>query len=82
MHYTTGLNASKKENDTNNRFEIFYARGVIVTLQSTKTTLLAWHYFWREEIESDTFWTDLLLHNALLRNAILHYAITKYYIKQ
>ena len=25
MHYTTALNASKKENDTNYRFEIFYA---------------------------------------------------------
>ena len=44
MHYTTALNASKKENDTNYRFEFFYACAVIVTSQSAKTTLLAWHY--------------------------------------
>ena len=37
----------KKENDTNYRFEIFYACAVIVTLQSAKTPLLAWHYFGR-----------------------------------
>ena len=50
MHYTTVLTASKKENDTNYQFEIFYRWAVIVTLQSAKTTLLAWHYFWREEL--------------------------------
>ena len=61
VHYTTALNASKKENDTKYLFEIFYACAVIVTLQSAKTTLLAWHYFWREEIRLDTFWTDLVL---------------------
>ena len=55
MHYMTALNASKKENDTNCRFEIFCACVVIVTSQFTKTTLLVWHYFWREEIESNTF---------------------------
>ena len=60
MHYTTALNASKKENDTNCWFEFFYGWAVIVTLQSTKNTLLAWHYFWQEEIRSDTFWTDLI----------------------
>ena len=27
MHYTTALNAEKKENDTNYRFEIVYAWG-------------------------------------------------------
>ena len=31
----------KKKNDTNYRYEIFYAYAVIVTLQSAKTTLLA-----------------------------------------
>ena len=40
MHYITALNASKKENDTNYWFEIFYVCGIIVTLQSAKTTLL------------------------------------------
>ena len=50
MHYTTALNASKKENDTNCRFETFYACAVIVTLQFAKTTLLVWHYFWRKEM--------------------------------
>ena len=60
MHYATALNASKKENVTNYRFEIFYAWAIIVTLQSVKTTVLAWHYFWREEIKSNTFWTDLV----------------------
>ena len=45
MHYTTALNALKKENDTNYWCEIIYAWAVIVTLQSAKTTLLAWHYF-------------------------------------
>ena len=60
MRYTTALNASKKGNDTNYRFEIFYVRAVIVTSQSIKITLLVWYYFWREEIRSDTFWTDLV----------------------
>ena len=60
MHYTTELNASKKGNDANYRFEICYACAVIVTSPSAKTTLLAWHYFWWEEIGSDTFWTDLV----------------------
>ena len=40
MHYITELIASKKENDTNYWFEIFYAQGAIVTLKSAKTTLL------------------------------------------
>ena len=40
MHYTTALNALKKENDTNYWFEIFYAWTLIVMLQSAKTTLL------------------------------------------
>ena len=39
----------------NYRFEIFYKCAVIMTLQSAKTTLLAWHYFGREETKSDTF---------------------------
>ena len=60
MHYTTALNASKKENNTSYQFEIFYACAVIVTSQFAKTTLLAWHYLWQKEIGSDTFWTDLL----------------------
>ena len=55
IHYTTALNASKQENDTEYQFEIFYACAVVVTLRFAKTTLLAWHYFWREEIGSDTF---------------------------
>ena len=66
MHYTTALNASKQENDTNYPFDIFYACAVIVRLQSFKTTLLAWHYFWPEEIGLDTFWTDLV--HQLLNN--------------
>ena len=53
-HYTTALSASKKENYTNYRFEMVCACAVIVTLQSAQTTLLPWHYFWREEIGSDT----------------------------
>ena len=57
MQYMTALNASKKENDTKYRFEIFCGCTVIVTLQSAKTTLLAWHYFWQEEIGSDTFFS-------------------------
>ena len=61
MHYTTALNASKNENDTDYRFKDFYACAVIVTLQSAKTTLLAWHNFWWEEIGSDTFWTDFVI---------------------
>ena len=63
----TALTASKKENDTNYRFEIFYAWAVIVTLQSAKTTLLAWHYFWWEEIRSDTFWTDLAYYSSNIK---------------
>ena len=40
--------------------KFFNAWAVIVTSQSDKTPLLAWHYFWLEEIRSDTFWTDLV----------------------
>ena len=47
LHYTTALNVSKKENDTNYRFEIFYAWEVIVTLQSIKNILLAWDYIFQ-----------------------------------
>ena len=36
MHYKTALNASKKKNDTNYRFKVFYAWAVIVMLQSAK----------------------------------------------
>ena len=36
MHYTTALNASIKENDTNYQFKIFFACTIIVSLQSTK----------------------------------------------
>ena len=60
LHYTTALNVSQKENNTNYWFKIFYARAVIVTLQPAKNTLLPWYYFWLELIRSDTFWTDLV----------------------
>ena len=60
MYYMTALNASKKENDTNYWFEIFYAWAVIVMLRSATTTLLVWHYLWRKEIRSDTFLTGLV----------------------
>ena len=58
----------QKENDTNYWFEFFYAWAVIVMLQSAKTTLLVWHYFWWEEIRSDNFWTTLYCNNQLRNN--------------
>ena len=56
MRYAIALNASKKkEDDTNYRFKNFYACAAIKTLQSAEITLLAWYYFWREDVGSDTF---------------------------
>ena len=60
MHYTTALYALKKENDANYRLEILHVCAVIVILQSANTTLLAWHYFLREKIGSNTFCTDFI----------------------
>ena len=51
----------KKKNDIGYQFEIFYVWPVIVGNNcNLPTTLLAWHYFWWEEIRLDTFWTDLI----------------------
>ena len=40
--------------------KFFLCVAVIVTLKSAKTTLLAWHFFWWEEIRLHPFWTDLI----------------------
>ena len=56
MHYMTALNASKKENDTNYQFEIFYAWVVIVTLQFTKNHFAGVALFLAGGYKVDTFW--------------------------